>query len=329
MSPKAGLYIGAGVSAGIVVIAAVVIATIISQRESIGAPTAATTAPGFLDKMTLDLDLAKLIALPPATGNGAEATYQAAMKDVAAQGDTFAVTVDVLEEPAKDPVCKGILDKVEAAADQGLADKMLNFDAALPLTPATEWTEPRSIYNKLDAVRIILSRTALQEQDKGAAEKVMRAELIWGDRLFSRGEYVVYKSAALTCIGDALGLYQTKYGAAGFNDPGKVAAAKALYDQYLPVGKRWNKKEVLLRTVSPGPAIADVWNLAEHDRDHAWQLEGLMWLGIGQWTWSEGPQRTAVQKYLAQKATSTDPLIAQFAKTAHDTKRAGAGDFAR
>jgi hypothetical protein len=336
MTPKTGLYIGIGVSVGLLIIAGVVAATILANRESIGEPTEATAAPGVLNKIEMNIDIGKVTTPPPASGNEADALYQAAVKEVAALGDDFvdnAIEDKANVDPDKNPAYKSILDKLEAAADKGLGDATeLNFDASLPLSPRTEWTAPRSIHDKLEAMATMLSRRAMSRRDdknREGAEKAMRAELIFGVRLFKNGIYVVYKTAAQSAISQSLGLFERSYSADFFNDPAKAAAAHAQYEIYLPAAKLWNKKEAILRSVKPGPAPADVWNLAEHDQDRAWQAEGLMWLGVAQWTWSEGAQRTAIQKYLAQKQSSPDPLLARMAKTAFETKRAGSGDFAQ
>jgi hypothetical protein len=47
-----------------------------------------------------------------------------------------------------------------------------------------------------------------------------------------------------------------------------------------------------------------------------------MWLGVAKWTEAAaGGQRSAIQSYLEQKASSSDPLVAQRAKQAADFSR--------
>ena len=158
----------------------------------------------------------------------------------------------------------------------------------------------------------------------------LRAALIWGDRLFKRGRYVSYKSAGLGCIGQALSQYQRLYSKDVANNPARKAAAEALYASYLSVSKAWNKKEKIFRRVQPVADPADLWNVAEHDKDRAWQLEGLLWLGVAKWTeCGTGPRRDACQKYLVQKSVSaTDPVIAARAKMAADFPRTEVGSIA-
>ena len=77
-----------------------------------------------------------------------------------------------------------------------------------------------------------------------------------------------------------------------------------------------------MRRLGPLSKPGDLWNLAEHDEDRAWRIEGVMWLGVAKWTEvSEGPERTAIQKFLQKKATSPDAVMAKRAKIAADFTR--------
>jgi hypothetical protein len=318
MTPKQGMLIGVGASAGLVVIIVVVALLVLSRKNSIGSPTEAT-APAVLKKIDLKLDLSKLITPPPAEDTGAAAIYEAAVKEAAALGDNFIPDVKATPEPEKKPEFKSILDKLEAAADKGMGSTELDFEKVMPITPGPEW----KIRDTLYTIGQLASKAATSmrsDKNKDGAFKASRAALIFGDRLFNNGPFVAYKSAGLGVVSEGLAGFEAYYSERFFPDAAKAAAAKELYDSYRKQTERWNDKEKLVRAIPPSEP-GDLWNLAEHDEDRAWQLDGLMWLGVAKWTNADGSQRSAIQKYLEGKMTSPDPLIAQRAKFAADFKR--------
>jgi hypothetical protein len=318
MTPKQGMYIGIGVSGGLVVIIVVVVLLIVSGRNSIGSPTDATNA-AVLKKIDLKLDLDKLITPPPSEDTGAAAIYEAAVKEAAGMGDDFIASVKATPEPEKKPEFKSILDKLEAAADKGLGSTALNFESVMPMVPDQEWRIRDTLY----AMGQVASKAGMSmrsDKNKEGALKATRAALIFGDRMFNQGAFVAYKAAGLGCISEGLAGMEAHYSERFFPDAGKAAAAKELYDSYRKQSERWNEKEKLVRKIPPSEP-GDLWNLAEHDEDRAWRLDGLMWLGVAKWTNADGSQRSAIQKYLEGKMSSPDPLVAKRAKVAADFKR--------
>jgi hypothetical protein len=320
MTPKQGMFIGIGASVGLVVVILIIVLLMMGKRNTVGAPTD-ETAPAVLQKIELKLDIAKIVTPPPADDSGAAALYEAAVKEMVAIGDGFIADVKSEPEPNKKPQFKSIIDKMEAAADKGLGDKALNFEAVLPITPGPEWR----IRDQLYAMGQLTSKAAMSaraDKDKAASEKAARATLIWGQRLFNNGAFVAYKSAGLGAVSEGLAALEAHHSERFFADPAKEAIAKELYNDYRTSTERWNKKEKLVRRIGPLSKPGDLWNLAENDQDKAWRLDGLMWLGVAKWTEAAaGGQRSAIQSYLEQKASSSDPLVAQRAKQAADFSR--------
>jgi hypothetical protein len=154
------------------------------------------------------------------------------------------------------------------------------------------------------------------DKNRDGAEKATRALLIYGQRLFKNGIYVAYKSAGVNDMSVALAFYARLYSPTFFNDPDKAAAAKQLDEAFHPLALKWIDKEKIVRNVRT--ETGDAWNLAENDKDRAWRLDGIMWLGILRWAGSNAPHRAAIERYLGEKASSPDPVIAQRAKAALD-----------
>ena len=315
MTPKTGMYIGIGASVGLLLLIGAVVLYVKHHKETIGDPTDATLAPGVLDKMDLNLDLTKLISPPPSAGSGAEDLYQSVVRQAFSMGDGFKDKLDSTTDPEKDATLKGMLDKLEEAADKGLGGD-LDFDAIVAMSPGTEW----QIDDMLRGIGTVAFKSGMSmrsDKNKQGSEKALRAGLIWGDRLFHNGIYVSYKSAGLGCISEGLAQYERQYAKDNYDEPAKAGAAKQLYETYLPISKKWYDKEKIIRHINPTAAPGDLWNLAENDKDRAWQAEGLMWLGVAKWnTVPEGPQRTAIVKYLDQKSSSADAVLAKRAMAA-------------
>jgi hypothetical protein len=297
-----------------VIVIVVVAMLVLGRGKSVGAPTD-ETAPAVLQKIELKGDIAKLVTPPPAEDSGAAALYEAAVKEVAAIGDAFIPELKAQPEPSKVAKFKSIIDKMEAAADKGLGESLLNFEASMPITPGAEWKIRDTLYGmgQLTAKHAMSARA---DKNQEAAEKSARATLIWGQRLFNNGAFVAYKSAGLGAYSEGLAAFEAHYSERFFPDAGKAAAAKELYDAYRASTEAWNKKEKLVRRISPLSKPGDLWNLAENDQDRAWRLDGLMWLGVAKWTEASGAQRSKIQTYLEQKSASPDPLIAMRAKQA-------------
>jgi hypothetical protein len=319
MAPKTGMYVGIGISTGIVLLIVAVVLAMRMRANTIGEPEA-TKAPGILAKIDLNLDLGKLIAMPAEGATGADLPYQAMVKLAMEFGDLFAEKIDGTAHPEQQTEFKLMLDKLEDGADKGLGEGALNFDALPELSPKTEW-DIRGILRGLGTVGTRSCMSMRQAKDRAGAEKALRAALIWGYRLYKHGDSVAFRSASMAIISEALAEYESHYSRQWYDDPAKAAVAKDLYATYLPVGKQWFDKQKIVWVPEMNPAPGDLWNIAEHDQDKVWRLEAIMWLGISQWTAASGKQRAAVQSYLNEKTKSPDPLIARYAKDAVTTPR--------
>ena len=284
------------------------------KNNPLGEPDA-TQKPETLDKIEMNLDLTKLISVP--SGNGAKKLYSEAVELAIAYGDNFAE--DAAQPfPEKNEKLTAILNKLEEAADMGIGDAKLSFDSLPAISPKTMWTNHATLY----AITQIASNTSLSRRhagDTAGAEKAMRAGLLWADRLFKNGDdFVAYKYAGIRSMAESLGAAQDLYMK---GDATKKVIADELYKEYRKAGDRWYAKVRIVLKPDLKINPADLWNMAENDKDPAWQREGVMWLGVAQWTSAAGEQRTAIQNYLESLTNSSDPTIAKCAKEAHGIKR--------
>ena len=316
MSPKTGMYVGVGISVAILLAVAGIGLGIHFRGSQIGEPTA-TKAPGMLDKLEMKLDLSKLFAMPPAGEGGAEAAYNDALRLANEYGEYFADDVNISEKREQEPKFKAVLEKLEEAADKGLGDT-LKFAAMPPVSVQTEWEIRRKLY-AMEKLASFAVMTRLEAGDKAGAEKAARAGLIFGCRLYNNGEpFIAYRAAGIVCISDSLGAAQMVYG----KDPVKGPIQKELFNQYLAPGKVFFDKIQIILKDPNSINCGDLWNIVEHDMDKAWRVEGIMWLGVGRWTSAPAKQRAAIEKYLAEKAASSDPVVAKYAAEALKVSRA-------
>ena len=312
-SSKVGLYIGLGISGLLLFIVAIVLIVVLNVGTSIGEPTSATTDFGKLDKMELPLDTSGLFATPTGSG-GADGLYKEAFRAAVSMGGSvgFEEMVKHTAEPEKDGKLKPIIEKLLSAADTGMSsDAELNFDSVLVCTPKTTWP----IRDRIADMALCLNTAGLSyraDKSPDMAVRCFRASTIFGKRLWDNGVFVSHKAGALSAIGYGLSNLERNYKEFQ-RDPAKAELAHTLYLQYLEVSQKWSTKERIERTVQP--VTGDLWNLAENDKDRAWRIEGVMFMGFAKFTVSDSRAPT-IRSYLQGKTSSSDPLIALKAKEA-------------
>jgi len=321
---KTGMLIGLIISGFILVAVIVVVAWVVFSGESIGEPTRATTDPGKLDVIKLPLDTS-IITSMPSGGSGAAGLYADAFK-LAKEGLEPEALVEQskrVAEPEKHPRFKAVIEKVVAAADAG-HEGDLNFDNVEPMSPIIDFY----IAEMLKSVGRVTNKAALSyradaKKDpsaKAKAEAHMRAAFILGHRLWTNGTYVSYKHAGMAIMAESIGNYQRHYSKDFFPDEVKVNALKTQYNEnFMPAWLSWQEKEKIFRTVRPEPG--DLHNLAENDKDRAWRIQGMQWLGMAKWASADGKQRKAIESYIAGKTSNSDPLMARAAGIAKDFSR--------
>ncbi|MCL2645807.1 MAG: hypothetical protein FWD61_02250 [Phycisphaerales bacterium] len=316
MNGKTGMYVGIIISVVIVLaIVGISVGLYAFKGNAIGEPVA-TKDPAKLEKIEMTLDLARLINMP--SGGGAEVPYNEAVKLAMEYGDNFAEDAGK-PFPEENEKLKAILVKLEEAAEMGMgSDVKLVFSSLPEMSPKTEW-EIRGTLYAIAKIAAYASMARNKNGDLAGAEKAMRAGLLWGYRLFKNGDdFVAYKYAGVCSVSEALGAAMDLYMK---GDATKKAAADDLNKEYRKAGDRWFDKVSIILKPDLKINAADLWNMAENDKDKAWRREGVMWLGVSQWTYAFGPQRPAVQKYLESLTHSPDPVIAKLAKEAYTMKR--------
>jgi hypothetical protein len=316
MAPaKLGIIISASI---VLVILAIVAAILIPGLlpGSIGAPTDATTAPGVLEPITLSADPAQLVDMPaPGSGSGAEALYAEMVKTAIGTGDwhnfqDFYDKVNKTAKPQDDPQFASILEKLLAAATKAVPTDDLIFDQ-LRITPLSDYNGSRGILYGIGKMAGKAAREYRDSGDKAKARKVYEAAYIFGYRLWQFGPYAAYRKGGLDVMSE---------GSAGLaslledmHDP-KASLAKEMTQAIDEAGMKWQDKTKIVFSVAPIPG--DLANLALNDKDRAWRIEGVMWLGVAKWTTVAGKERAAVDKFLLDQARTSDKVYADTAAKA-------------
>ena len=293
--------------------------------DPMGAPTKATTTPGRLEKVDIDLNLADITTAPP-EGSGAEAIYQ----DLVRLSYPYAPLYQPGTKPPMErvyplidqlkgfePKYQPIVDALVKGADTGMSPA---FDLVFPDMPINFKNE-RAAAKLVSAWGRIIDADALDklgDKKYDEAEKLYRAELIFGYRLWKKGVYVSYRYAGLGMWRDALvGL---RYSAKQQGKTAREQALDAIYTSTQPNATKWAEK--VFSCFGPyadglhaKPATGgDLWNMAENDQDRSWRIASIMWLGFAKAYPSINFD--AVNAYLDKRAKDPDTLLADKAAEA-------------
>lgn len=317
-----GAMIGWMVSGAILLAVLVTGGIVVVRRMSvdIGDPTVATSAPGALEVIQLDLDAAKVMEVP--SGKGADALYIEAIK-AALDGK------DVYEFIAKERDCTNRLEeprfqKVTAyliqAADVGMGSSVELVFKDLPI----KGNRDLAVQAFLKSLGHLLTNTAeevaLSTKDpasKGTLSyKYSRAAMIYASRLWKHGVYAAYRYAGLSVAGDALAQFQRFE-----TNSDKLVQLRELDQARITAGKKWIMKAACAQRWDGKAEPGDLKNLALHDQDRSWRLQGIMWFGIVQWTNAGPEKRVEIQKLLQKLSTDQDKYIAEQARLALETQR--------
>ncbi|MEI8196170.1 MAG: hypothetical protein WCI73_09705 [Phycisphaerae bacterium] len=322
--PKAknGALIGWMVSGAILLGVLVAVGLVVLRRMTvdIGPPTLATSGPGCLDLIKLDLDASKVTDVP--SGSGAEKLYKEAIiaaldgKDVYEFIQRERECQDRLNEPRFQKVTAYLLQ----AADMGLDPKIEIVFPELSI----KGNRDLAVQGFMKALGHLLTNSAnevaLTVKDPAAqatvTRKYSRAALIYGSRMWTQGVYAAYRYAGLSVSGDALMQYQM-YKIA----PDKLAAVQELDAARKAAGLKWFNKNNCSQRWDGKAEPGDLANLALHDQDRSWRLQGIMWFGVVQWTNAGPEKRVVIQKLLQKLTLDPDKYISEQAKLALDTPR--------
>lgn len=313
-----GAKIGLIISGVILLIVLAIVGWVMLAKPSLGDPTEATTAAGKLEVMELGVDPSDLVAMK--SGTGAEKIYEGVvadmMKSCGDSPDEFKTSIRTTKKLEAKPEYMAMLGKLEQAADMGMgSDVELNFKA-LPITPITEFHSHDGLYG-LAVLACNVAMDARADKKPEESAKALRAAFIFGQRLWTNGVYVPYKSAGLGAMNEALAGYAAQYRPDMFPEGGKAARVKEIQESMKVISVRFMTKEKIPHTNPNHMELGDLWNLAANDKDRAWRIEGISWLGVGQWTAArKHGQREVIQELLRGWSTSNDPLIKEAATNA-------------
>lgn len=309
-SSATGWYVGFGISAGLVLVLIVGVLLYVFWGSGLPGPTAATTEGGRLEKITFDPDLSVLIS-PGGTGGGAEATYDSAIAVILQEnGSNFKEDLKRVREPEKSREHQPLLEALVKAADQGLAGESLRLPS-VKITPVTEFATEDGLI-ALGQIGVAAARSQWADGKKAEGDASFRGALVYGHRLWKHGTHVTHKKAGLAVMNEAFAQAISHYKG---QDETRLKAAQTLADQARQVSLQWTDKERMVAPRKLPGHTGDLANMAENDKDRAWRIEGLLWLGHAKWAKGSG-ERAAVDAFLEDHASDSDPLIAEAARTA-------------
>lgn len=321
MGTRAGWVISGLIVAGAISVAAFVMV----QPNSVGPATEATTGAGKLDLIVMHLDLDRLVRVPE--GAGAEAIYEQAAKE-ALDGQEMEAFIATARhpDPLSDPKLAGVIGKLVAAGEKGLDPGAALLFRTLPPIQAINDIPTETF---LKAMGHLLTNAAAgyhADGKNGAALKTANAALLFGDRLWRQGVYNAYRNAGQSVAGDALVLLAMIY--TDLKNDTNAAACRELDAQRKAAAMRWLEKNRICRQLNQGLVPGDLANLALHDQDRSWRLEGTMWLGVAQWVSASGRQRRAIQTLLNTLERNEDFYIAEQARAAGAIERSTVHELA-
>lgn len=309
-----GALVGWLISGVLVLIVVAVVCVVLWMRfrsGGVGEPTAATTGAGALEMISMELDIGKLVEVPG--GGGAEKIYNEAIK-TALNGQPVEAFAEVAKnpEPLKDARLKTLCDLLVRAGDAGMDSRAEWVSPELKMGVLTDLPTQRFLIE----VGHVLTNAALEvygeesrpeAERKAAALKLLRAGLLYGNRLWHNGVYGAYKYAGISVLGDVLAQLQSIY--KDGRDAEHGLAAMELDGVRRAAGMKWLEKDRICHSLKPVPG--DLANLLEHDRDRAWRIQGGMWLGVAQWVSADGANRAAIKKLLEKYSLDGDRFIAE------------------
>jgi hypothetical protein len=315
---RAGLY-GVLISVGIVlVVAVVVILNLIGgslfYTWFIGSPTAAVADPAIFQPMKVSFKVDTLVTVP--SGSGAEATYnkmltQAITASHGSVRELRAVVNELRGNPKNHPVFGPVVALGLEAANQGLA---ADSDLSLPdypIAPTTATTMRDAIYS-LGRLMTLAATWENNGGNKAGAVALDQAAILMGYRFFNQSRYVPTKSAGIGIMSEGMAGLKRIY--ERNNETDKAATIGTAHREVVELAKKWMSKERIVRMAKP--EAGDLHALATRDMDLAWQREGLMWLGVAQWTCGGSMQRSAIQTFLDK--TYQGSTSAELRQTAHE-----------
>ncbi len=194
---------------------------------------------------------------------------------------------------------RSLINSGEAAAKPFPSNDPLILNQ-IKISPMSDFTSRNLLYGigKLAGKMALFTR----DTNKEKAHKIYEATFIFGYRLWHNGPYRAYRDAGLAVMSEGTaGLHSY------FNDIDKPKANLALEIDHAiddTNKKMLTKEDRTVRSTAPNPG--DMWNLALNDKDPAWRIEGIMWLGVAKWTSVAGKERAAAQSFLENQSHTTD-----------------------
>jgi hypothetical protein len=158
-----------------------------------------------------------------------------------------------------------------------------------------------------------------QQKDFDKAEKVARDMFKMGCHLVDERGHVniVLVGLQLQILG--LGGFEALYKNSPKNDPGAVSDTKEYFRQLSPICDSYNTKMEIVHAMKLHPG--DIFNIAEHDEDHAWRVQAVQSLALIKFTVGSKGDKRHVQKLIGGFRKSEDKLISVVAKAADEFTR--------
>ncbi len=306
--------IGIGISLALLLIVGLVLFLLL-RPTGVGGPTAATTGPGFMQRITvpkLKKRVGELASIPG--GAGAGRIYKQLWRTLSRQPGQGRLLKRVRNDPnpQNNALYRHWLSQLELAAGKGLGVKMLRFPAtvALPSFVIHRGTPLRILTN------VAATTCASEMVDKHYKPAIRAADalLLLGYRLWRHTPFVRTKTIGLGAMDTAASALQEIYGKKAVRSFAKQEAAKKLKKAVRAAGTPWMNMAKVVHVLSPNPG--DLANIARHAGNRAWRIEALEYLGIMQWRVTNGGRRKAIENLLRTYRHAPDHYVAAAARQA-------------
>jgi hypothetical protein len=297
-------------------------------------PTAATTAPGRLDRISVPASIWELVSQPAGSGLAADDYNKAVVeyfdsdryRDLRRMSDAQQLAV----APAKFPY------KVWRFVLAGSAKRQMNYFPqyvlpALAVKPSyQEMAEPAdeekppmphlSAFPPIARAALLYGRVCERHKDFREAERVFKAVLIFGWHVTEDRVRLWGFQAGLGILKMAGERLDEFYRARGNKDHADKAL-KFLSDLSQTIDRAAIKaNESLFHLDKTGHLpVGDLLNIATHDADPMWRIEAIRQLGLARAAMGQGGRkadRKAIDGLLVELQTSGDPMIKAVAEFA-------------
>ena len=259
-------------------------------------PTKKRSAPELFEVQSFDPSLPEIFST---TASGDAATEYKAALSRAKSGDIQGAAERLVSGMDLDKCSYGFLD-----------NRMELRPGAQAQSLEGEMTKLFSGINKL-----------VNDSKRNGEQRILYGRALWvfGKRVFENNLRLSIRNRGLLIMASISGpLAEAAIEVGGLH--GDVAQQLAPYMQAISeIQRKWNTKTEVL--ISADPHVGDLINITQKDKDKTFTLEGVLQLGVAQWTNRERGNLRVMDETITKYLTHEDQMIADAAKAAKSFTR--------